>query len=237
MRTLAVIPARGGSKGLPGKNARPFLGVSLLERAISIAQETCDDLIVTTDSPALARLARGRQERVRMRPADLATDEAPMLPVVQDAIRGLDGDVIVLLQPTQPLRTADQVRQAIEMLVEPWESVVSVRRVPMAYAPDRMLHEDERFGLVEAIKDFHDECPQRQAARQAYYRDGTVYVTRRSEIEESRYFGRMGSLYGIHCRPLILEGDAPSIDTEEDFLRLEALARQGIIEESLADAG
>ena len=222
-----MIPARGGSKGLPGKNARPFLGVSLLERAISIARETCDGLIVTTDSPDLARLAGWPQVDVdvRMRPAELATDEAPMLPVVQDAIRGRAGDVIVLLQPTQPLRTAAHVVAALAMLPG-HDSVVSVRLIPEAYWPDRVLH--RRGGLLVPATPEGRLNPRRQDARRGFVRCGTVYATRRSMVEA-------GSLYGDNCAPLILDGDALSIDTEEDFLRLEALARRGIMEESLAE--
>jgi CMP-N-acetylneuraminic acid synthetase len=225
VKTLAVIPARGGSKGLPGKNARPFLGIPLLARAIRIAQETCDALIVTTDDPVLASLAEDYDAPVHMRPAELATDEAPMLPVVQDAIRGREGDVIVLLQPTQPLRTAEQVREALDLVGARFslrdglpDSVVSVRRVPASYSPELMLMLGHDGLCVEPVVGLaRKDPPRRQAAQSGYVRCGTVYATHRDVIEA-------GSLYGASVRPLILEGDALSIDTLEDFNRLEALA-------------
>lgn len=223
MKTLAVIPARGGSKGLPGKNARPFLGVSLLERAIRIGMKTCDRVVVTTDSEEYADIARTYVVDVHMRPAELAADEAPMLPVVQDAIRGREGDVIVLLQPTQPLRTVEQVGKAIALLGA-GTSVVSVKRVPDVYAPDRLLHYDIRTDTLVPATGQGGRIGRRQEARKAYVRDGTVYVVKRETI-----LG--GSLYGHDCRHLILEGDALSIDTLEDFERLEALARRSHGEE------
>jgi CMP-N,N'-diacetyllegionaminic acid synthase len=224
MKTLAVVPARGGSKGLPGKNARPFLGVSLLERAIRVALETCDHLVVSTDSQELADIAdaMGYGACVHMRPAELATDEAPMLPVVQDAIRGREGDVIVLLQPTQPLRTAGQVRAAIRMLQETGaESVVSVKEVPEAYSPDRVLVQAGGRLMTPADGFPHDS--RRQEARQAFVRDGTVYAVLRHVVEARG--GYAGSLYGLDCRALPLPGAALSIDTLEDLKGLEASVR------------
>lgn len=225
MRTLAVVPARGGSKGLPGKNARPFLGIPLLERAILIGAQTCDKVVVTTDSGELAELATscGIACEVHFRPPELATDEAPMLPVVQDAIRGREGDVIVLLQPTQPLRTAEQVRGAIQTLLryqdgylyERCDSVISVRLVPEQYWPDRVLHLSD--GRLDDATD--SPAARRQDARVAVVRDGTVYATRRAVVDG-------GSLYGVDIRALILPGDALSIDTLEDFERLEAIAQE-----------
>jgi CMP-N,N'-diacetyllegionaminic acid synthase len=217
VKSLAVVPARGGSKGLPGKNARPFLGESLLGRAIRIALETCDDVVVTTDDADLAEIAHGYRVPVRIRTPELATDEAHMLPVVQDAIRGREGDVIVLLQPTQPMRTADQVRTAIRRLEESGSSaVVSVRRIPERYLPDRALVLSGEFLNTVSLHGQWDNA-RRQTARPAFVRCGTVYATRREVVER-------GSLYGRYCRPLVLEGDALSIDTLEDFERLEAMA-------------
>jgi len=221
VRTLAVVPARGGSKGLPGKNARPFLGVSLLERAIRIAIETCDDLVVTTDDAELRAIAWDaglRYSQVRHRPLDLGLDDTPMLPVVKDAIKGRPGDVIVLLQPTQPLRTAEQVQQAVDMLeASGADSVSTVVAVPAAYVPDRAFHVD--LGRLWFATD--RPAARRQDGRPAYVLDGTVYAFRRAALA-----GEGVSWHEIDARPLILPGDALSIDTLEDFERLEELAAQ-----------
>lgn len=225
MRTLAVVPARGGSKGLPGKNARPFLGEPLIGHAIRIAQETCDALVVTTDAQDLAEIARGYSAPVHMRPAELAQDTTRMLPVIRDAILGRDGDVIVLLQPTSPLRTPKDVRAALAMLEADWQadSVASVRRVPSVYVPDRVLYLDDRrlFPATPEGSVIHG----RQAAREAYVRCGTVYAIRRRVLDRPGKLLPFSALLGFDCRPLVLPGDDLSIDTEADFLRLEAEAQ------------
>jgi N-acylneuraminate cytidylyltransferase len=213
---------------LPGKNARPFLGEPLLGRAIRVALQTCDDVVVTTDNHDLAALAYPYGVQVRMRPAELATDEAPMLPVVQDAIEGREGDVIVLLQPTQPLRTSAQVLEAIALLEPQWDSVVSVKAVPPAFSPDRMLKVVGTGPALWPLDSQEDGIREvrRQAARPGYVRDGTVYVVRRRVVEDSIF----GSLYGDLCRAMILPGNTLSIDTLEDFERLEALAARMVLE-------
>jgi len=109
---LGLIPARAGSKGLPGKNLRPLAGRPLIVRTAEVARASgvIDRLVLSTDSAEIADLARGAGIEVPfLRPPDLAADDTPMFPVVRHAIdRVLAGgstpDVIVLLQPTSPLR-------------------------------------------------------------------------------------------------------------------------------------
>lgn len=215
---------------MPHKNIRNFLGETLLGRAVKVAMETCDAVVVTTDSQDYAILAmdaalaaaKGRDEGlpvlkvdIHMRPPELATDEATTIAVVRDAIWGREADVIVLLQPTMPMRTGEQVRQALALLDDEADSVVSVRRVPQAYAPDRvliMVGDELSAATIEGRT-----CTRRQDARPAYIRDGTVYVTRRAWVDAN-------SLYGACTRALLLDGEAHSIDTEEDFRRLESEA-------------
>lgn len=121
MTTLALVPARGGSKGIPGKNMRPFDGKPLFTHAVVIGLETCDRTYVTTDDQSTAdtALAHGAYLIV----SSVHGDTTSMLAVVQDALQLLtldDGDslpdVVVLLQPTQPLRTIGHVQLALEML-------------------------------------------------------------------------------------------------------------------------
>src|SRR3954451_10687616 len=105
--TLAVVPARGGSKGLPGKNIRPLAGLPLLEHSVKLAQlcPEIDRTIVSTDSEEIAEIARAVGAEVPfLRPAKLARDETPMLPVLRHALGELDGawDLVLLLDPTSP---------------------------------------------------------------------------------------------------------------------------------------
>lgn len=214
MTTLALVPARSGSKGVPGKNTRDFCGRPLMAWAIQIGRLTCDETYVSTDDPNIGLLASQYGAKVIVRPAELATDEAPMLPVIQHALAALEGtfepDVVVLLQPTQPLRTADHVKRAMTLLTDDWDSVVSVVEsvspdlISMIYAGRLILP---------------SEVTRRQDARPGYVRDGTVYVTRREAIEA-------GSLYG-DCRAMVIPaGESVNIDTEEDWRQAERMAQE-----------
>src|SRR5436190_9337115 len=124
--TLAVIPARGGSKGLPGKNVRPLAGLPLIEHSLRLAR-LCPELgrtIVSTDSDGIAEVARAAGGEVPFRrPDDLARDDTPMLPVLRHALEELDPagaeyEFVLLLDPTSPGRLPEEVSRAHDMLVE-----------------------------------------------------------------------------------------------------------------------
>jgi CMP-N-acetylneuraminic acid synthetase len=228
MKTLAIVPARAGSKGVPGKNVRDFCGRPLVSWAIDVAKGISDGRpCVSTDDPDIERLAILSGAFVRGRPARLATDEAPMLAVVVDAlsVHSTQPDLVVLLQPTSPLRTVEHVREALRLLEQTGaDSVVSVTEIPEHYSPDFAL---EIVGHQRLRPWVQDDLPlqmchlpaSRQDCRPAYVRDGTVYVTRRSVIEA-------GSLYGDKCVPLIIPpNESANIDTEEDWKRAERIMR------------
>lgn len=141
-----------------------------------------------------------------------------MLPVIQHALRHTVGDVVVLLQPTQPLRTAQHVRDALALLENGVDSAVSVvEGKPIDWAC--CLQPDGRLLPFEGV-DMDDMTPRRQECRASYYRDGTVYVTRRETIES-------GSLYGDVCRALVIPaGESCNIDTEDDWRRAEQMMRE-----------
>src|SRR5437868_14236669 len=124
VRVLGVITARGGSKGLPGKNLRPLAGTPLIAHTIdtALAAAAFDRLILSTDDETIAAAARSRGCDVPfMRPAELARDETPHLPVLQHAVRWLaehdrySPDAVMILQPTSPLRRAQDIRESIAL--------------------------------------------------------------------------------------------------------------------------
>ncbi|MGE3274289.1 MAG: acylneuraminate cytidylyltransferase family protein [Vicinamibacterales bacterium] len=220
---LAIVPARGGSKGVPGKNLRPLAGRSLVARALDVARASgvVDHVIVSTDDEAIAGEARRAGGEVPfLRPAALAGDEAPMLPVLQHAVTSLEAtgwrpDIIVLLQPTSPLRTPAHVRDAVDRLRETGaDSVVSVLELPRHLSPDYVMRvEDGR--LVNFLPE-GARVTRRQDARVAYVRDGTVYTCWRRTLMEQ------GSIYGTDCRPLVLPAhESLTIDTPEDWAEAE----------------
>jgi CMP-N,N'-diacetyllegionaminic acid synthase len=222
MKTLAVIPARMGSKGIPGKNSRDFCGKALVSWAIECGIRTCNRVCVTSDDQAILDMARQYGVEAIDRPSHLAQDDTPMLPVLQHALARQTAheveptDAVVLLQPTAPLRKDEQVNQALLLLV--WgpaplpDSVVSVAPIPAHYSPDYACFMDNGLLLVP-------KTDRRQDCRPAFYRDGTVYAIRADAIIR-------GDLYG-RCVPLLLGIDEScNIDDEADWLRAEQMWRE-----------
>lgn len=225
MNTLAIVPARGGSKGVPGKNVRPLAGRTLLDYVADAARRSgvVDRMILSTDSDEIA--AAGRQAGLDvpfMRPASLAEDETPMRDVVRHALDAVaaGGDapeVVVLLQPTSPLRRAAHIRRAVELLRESGaDSVVSVVEVPRHLSPDYVMRIDG--GRLQPFLPEGAFVLRRQDARPAYVRDGTVYAFRREA------FDRHGDIYGRDCRPLRMDpAESLSIDSPADWARAERI--------------
>ncbi len=220
---LGMVPARGGSKGVPSKNVRPLAGRTLLEYAAAAARGSgaIDRLILSTDSVDIA--AAGRRAGLEipfMRPAHLAEDDAPMLPVVEHALDclGKDGwipEIVVLLQPTSPLRRPEHIRAAVDLLRSSGaDSVVSVVAVPQHLSPDYVMRIDG--GRLRSFLPDGARLTRRQDTRPAFARDGTVYAFRAATLQ------RLGSLYGDDCRPLVInDAESLSIDSEVDWAAAE----------------
>jgi len=227
--TLAIVPARRGSKGVPSKNLRLLAGRTLLDFVAEAARESgvIDRVVLTTDAPDIAEAGRRAGLEVPfLRPDTLAADDTPMLPVVRHALdqlahAGWIPEVVVLLQPTSPLRRGEHIRRAVELLQDSGaDSVVSVVEMPRHLSPDYVMRIEK--GTLRPFLPEGAGVTRRQDVRPAYYRDGTLYSFRRDTVE------RFGNIYGEDCRPLIMEaGESLSIDTMEDWARAEhALSRR-----------
>jgi CMP-N,N'-diacetyllegionaminic acid synthase len=224
LRVLGLIPARGGSQGVPGKNERPLAGKTLIERARDAAATSgvIDRLILSTDSEQIALLGRTLGIEVPFdRPSNLATDVAPMLPVVEHALRTLEADggylpdAVALLQPTSPLRTGARLAEAVALLdSSDATSIVSVAQIPAHLAPHYAMRIDD--GRLVSFLPEGSRVTRRQDVPPAYYRDGTIYLTRSETVLAG------GDLYGSRCLPLVIPGEeALSIDTPEDWAEAE----------------
>lgn len=220
-KVLALIPARGGSKGVPRKNIRPMCGKPLIAYTIEVAHEArhlFHRVVVSTDDHEIAAVAREYGADVPfLRPAGLADDRAPMVPTVAHAIETieeLDGvtlDWVMLLQPTDPFRSVDDIAMAIELARQGGcDSVISVVQV-FAVHPILMKriegHELKPFCIEEK------EGTRRQDyAPPAYMRNGAIYLTRRSAVMDR------ASLWGAVIRPYVMPQErSVSIDSETDF--------------------
>lgn len=184
MKALAIIPARGGSKGVTDKNIRLVAGKPLIAYAIECAKESykLTKTVVSTDSTAIAAVANRYSAEVLMRPEDLAQDDTPMPPVLIHALqelahRGEHFDLIVLLQVTSPIRTGEDVDKVITM----FESDASLEGVISVVQMDD-VHPARMYTLTEDnwMKPFLDQGEElrRQDLPVVYYRNGCIYAVR-----------------------------------------------------------
>lgn len=223
-RVLGVVPARGGSKGIPDKNLRPLAGRPLLAYVGDAARDSgvVDRLVLSTDSEEIAALGRALGMEVPfLRPAELARDESPMQPVIEHAVRevehaGWQPDVVLVLQPTAPLRRGRHLAAAVELLERTGcTSVASVVEIPRHFAPQYAMRMVD--GRLEPYLPEGRGITRRQDAEPAYSRDGTVYGVRRDVLVEQH------DLYGHDCRPLVLLADeVANLDDQADWDAAEA---------------
>lgn len=226
-RVIAIVPARGGSKGLPGKNIKPFCGKPLIGWSIEAgrASRYIDEIMVTTDSEEVARVAREFGARVPfMRPAALAADTSTSIDVVKHALDfytdelGQRFDLIVLLEPTSPLRTAEDVDGALRMLLDrpDAKAVVGVAKTE-SQNPAFLVKRDDSDFLV-GYEDPGMKPLRRQEIKDVFYLEGSVYVSWIDALRAENSF--------YHRRTLGYEfpkWKALEIDDVYDFVMAEAI--------------
>ena len=229
-RVLAVIPARGGSKGVPRKNIRDLCGKPVIVWTIETALAAGDDLhrvIVSTDDPEIAVTAKAfGAEAPFMRPAELATDEAPGLPVIRHAVKfveeeeGTPVDWVLILQPTAPFRNADDITEALRLAREGGcDSVISVTQV-MAEHPI-LMKKIENDRLLPYCIEEKEGTRRQDYDPPAYIRNGAIYLTRRDVLMED------DSIWGEVIRPYVMpEERSYDIDSERDFRLVELVMRE-----------
>ncbi len=187
MNTLFLIPARGGSKGIPDKNIKPLNGIPLIEYSIRVARQFTEDthICVSTDSDTIIETVnRLGLEVPFMRPSHLATDEASTYDVLLHALeyysaRGIQYDAIVLLQPTSPLRTEEDVKQCLELYSEALDMVVSVEEIP---DPSYLCYSENNEGFLTKISE--GKYTRRQEVPMVYKYNGAVYVMNVKSLKE-----------------------------------------------------
>jgi CMP-N-acetylneuraminic acid synthetase len=226
MNLLGIIPARSGSKGIPGKNIKFLGGRPLLAYSVMAARKAgiFSRLILSTDSEAIARQGKALGVEVPfMRPSELARDDTPMLPVLRHAVKTLGetgwmADVICILQPTAPFRSPAELISAFGIIRTEAEvdSVVSVEPVPDHYSPYFLLKIDG-----QRLKPFMPDglkYTRRQDAPKAYSRNGDFYFTRTKTLLDGN------SIYGQNCRPVIVtHEERVNLDTMDDWVLAEKL--------------
>lgn len=223
MKILALIPARGGSKRVPGKNIKPLDGLPLIAWTIQAAQQSgvCDAIQVSTDDESIAAVAREFGATVPgLRPAHLATDMASSVDVAlhaldtyEDVHGAIDG--LLLLQPTSPFRTADTIRRGIAMFVESKAAFPIVGMSPASCHPAWCFHDTENgmapfLGWEAIAKRSQDLDP-------AWMLNGAIYIISPRRLREERRFLTVDTL------PLLMhdQKEGIDIDTPEDWAAAE----------------
>jgi N-acylneuraminate cytidylyltransferase len=231
LRILAVIPARGGSKGLPGKNIRPLCGLPLIVHSIRAAALTPDvtRCVVTTDSEQIASVARAHGgDAPFLRPAELAGDDTPMAPVVRHALEWVERDegavydAVLLLDPTSPARVPQQLADAAATLAAhpDLDGVVSVSEPTFNPVWVGVRPDGSESGTLTRFFDSGAGVTRRQDAGRFLRINGNFYLWRADFVRrlETSWFDE-----GVHAGAEIPEAQAFSIDDDYEFRLIEAL--------------
>lgn len=202
LKVLALIPARGGSKGVPGKNIKMIYGKPLIVWSIEAALQAnkIDEVVVSTDSVEIAKIASKAGAKILMRPSELATDTASTQDVMVHALKNYHADILVLLQPTSPYRHDGLVDECIsEFLENKYDSLAT--------------------GFICDYKEYGTNTLPRQQIQGFFYDDGNVYVINAKNI-------LAGDRYGKNIgRKIISRYENAEIDDEFDFWLLGHILR------------
>lgn len=225
---LAIIPARGGSKGLPGKNIKELNGKPLIWYTINAAQQSkqVDRIILSTDDKKIAKVSKGYDVEIPfMRPKKLATDSTLAIDNYIYTIERLNHEFdynyqeFVVLQPTSPLRNAEDIDKAIQLFKE--KNTDSVISVCEAVHPPLWSKKIDRKGVLRSYFNIEIENKNRQELEKAYMPNGAVFVFKLSFIKEKYTY------YSDKTYPYIMPKER-SIDIDDylDFEFAEFLMRK-----------
>ena len=170
---LCVIPARGGSKGIPRKNIKPLLGKPLITWSIEAAQDSklIDRLIVSTEDIEITHIAKEAGAEVLNRPKEFASDYSSTIPVLRNALEYIDAKIVVLLQPTSPIRVNNLIDCAIERFLSSDCDTLATGYISKHYA----------WGEYQ--------CVPRQKIEGYFHDDGNIYVFKSSVIKSNKWIG------------------------------------------------
>ena len=225
LKVLAVVPARGGSKGIPLKNLRTVQGRPLVALAGDVAMSVpeIDRRVVSTDHAEIARVAQSAGLAAPfMRPTEISGDRIGDWDVLVNALQATEAadgttyDIVVMLQPTSPLRRASDVSGVIRMLVEGgYDSVWSVSET------DSKAHPLKQLVIRDGAMDYWDSRGAQIIARQqlepVFHRNGVAYAMTRSCLLDQR------TIKGARAGAYVVAGEHVSIDTESDLELIEFL--------------
>lgn len=191
MKIIGIIPARGGSKEIPKKNIMVLNGKPLIAYTIEAALNSkLSRVIVSTDCISIAEVAKNYGAEVFMRPVELAGDNTPTLPVLQNVVLHLSEcfDAVMTLQPTSPLRTRKHIDESIEIFSNNMDAdcLVSVVEIPHNFSPEKIMFFDGRF------LSGNSKVNRRQDVQKNYARNGAaIYITKTEKLSQYIFGGKI----------------------------------------------
>lgn len=226
-RIVGVIPARGGSKGLPGKNIKPINGKPLIAWTIeaALASEYLDEVIVSTDSEEIKAVAEKYSARVPfLRPDSLARDTSTSMDVLMHALdflrdeEGKEFDILMMLEPTSPLREVEDIDGSLSRLID-HETAVSIAGVAYVEGanPDFVVRLED--GLMRSNSNF--VVKRRQDIDDYYFYEGTIYASYVSDLRERQNF-----YHELTIGHIVPKWKSFEIDDAVDFSIIEHLLEQ-----------
>ncbi|WP_081212348.1 acylneuraminate cytidylyltransferase family protein [Salegentibacter sediminis] len=228
-KILGLIPARGGSKGIPGKNIKLLGGKPLLQYTWESAKASSllDKLILSSEDPEIIETATKLGLEVPFtRPKELAQDSTPSIEVIKYALnffreKGQNFDAVCLLQPTTPFRSPGLIDSCIKKFSSNnYDSLITVREVPAEFNPHWIF--EEKNGLLKLATGEENIIPRRQELPKAYFRDGAVYITKTEVLlEQNSLFGKQTGFYDTSGTPYV------NIDTSADWEKAVGLVESG----------
>lgn len=209
---IAIIAARQGSKGIPGKNIKELGGKPLLVWSIEAAREAGLTPVVSSDSEDYLLLAKGHGAKVVLRPAELAQDDSPHLLVVQHVLDVMDckDEAVVILQPTAPFRNKNDILKSVEwFFAGGYDSVFWGVQVPDKWHPDEVMQErDGEIKMASGVP-VKDRKKRRQDYDRAWVPSGGCYIVRTKNLKAGNLYGDRVGIYAV--------APSPNINTAQDF--------------------
>ena len=225
---LAIIPARGGSKGLPGKNIKDLCGKPLIVWSIEkgLQSNYIDEVVVTTDSQEIADISKQYGASVPfLRPDELATDTATSFDAIKHTIdfykkeRNRAFDYIVLLEPTSPLREVSDINKAIEQLLcSDAEAIVGITKTEDQNPAFLILKDKNEY--LTGYENLEMKVLRRQDIKDVYFFEGTIYISEREMLLNKKTFYHENTI-GYE----VPKWKSLEVDDMDDFIMIEAMMR------------
>lgn len=229
MKILVIIPARGGSKGIPHKNIKPLAGKPLIHYTIDVARQIVanEDICVSTDDPEIIQCVEDYGLKVPfVRPSELATDTAGTYEVLLHALnyyeqQGKTYDVVILLQNTSPFRTPEQVKEALALYSSDLDMVVSVKEC--SANPYYCVFEENTEGYLNICKG-NGNITRRQDAPKVYEYNGAIYVINPKSLKEMPLYK-----FTKRIKYVMDEKSSLDLDTMNDWHMAELLISKSLL--------